>query len=384
MDSLLTDQSKPRLRQSTKPNESPQTLSNQSEMTAAPTKSQTKSVASQDLPITDIKPYKNNSRLHSDKQITALAAAIKQFGFTQPIIVDHDHTILAGHGRYQAAQQLNLSTVPVRIVSGLSDSERRAYVIADNKIAEQSTWDEAMLNTELADLSDFVAADPLLELLDRDTFATHKIEQVSIESIKPHPRNYKSHPADQLDHLKKSITDNGIYRNVIVASDNTILAGHGVVTAAKALGLTSVPILRLPIHSGHINAIKLLTADNEVSHLGEVDDRALTNILKEIMDDADLLGTGYDEKMLANLLYVTRDSSEVESIDHAAEWVGMPEYESTDENIRLVIQFEDETAKQQLCDMAGWPYNEGKSRESFHFPHKPREKHAHKFQEEEL
>ena len=352
-------------------------------MTAAPTKSQTKSVSSQELPITQIKPYKNNSRLHSDKQITALAAAIKQFGFTQPIIVDHDHTILAGHGRYQAAQQLNLSTVPVRIVTGLSDAERRAYVIADNKIAEQSTWDEAMLNTELADLSDFVAADPLLELLDRDTFATHQIEQVNIDTIKPHPRNYKSHPADQLEHLKKSITDNGIYRNVIVASDNTILAGHGVVNAAKALGLTSVPILRLPIHSGHINAIKLLTADNEVSHLGEVDDRALTNILKEIMDDADLLGTGYDEKMLANLLYVTRDSSEIESVDHAAEWVGMPEYESADENDKTIVQFENATDKAAFYELVGAPYNE-KKRDSIWFPFKAKQKHTHKFQEEEL
>ena len=311
-------------------------------------------------------------------------AAIERFGFTQPIILDDTNTVLAGHGRLEAAKRLSLNSVPCRIIYGLTADEKRAYVIADNKIAEQSTWDQDMLNTELADLANFVAADPLKDLLDVDTFATHQIEQVNIETIKPHPRNYKSHPADQLEHLKKSITDNGIYRNVIVASDNTILAGHGVVTAAKALGLTSVPILRLPIHSGHINAIKLLTADNEVSHLGEVDDRALTTILKEIMDDADLLGTGYDEKMLANLLYVTRDSSEIQSVDHAAEWVGMPEYESEEENIRLVIQFEDETAKQQLCDMAGWPYNEGKSRESFHFPHKPREKHAHKFQEEEL
>ena len=348
------------------------------------TTSPSPNVETQDLPLSSISPYSNNSRRHPEHQIDALVSAIKRFGFTQPIILDEINTVLAGHGRLEAAKRLKLKTVPCRIVHGLTPDEKRAYVIADNKIAEQSTWDQDMLNTELADLSDFIADDPLIALLDRDTFATHQIEQVNIESIKPHPRNYKSHPADQLEHLKKSITDNGIYRNVIVASDNTILAGHGVVTAAKALGLTSVPILRLPIHSGHISAIKLLTADNEVSHLGEVDDRALTNILKEIMDASDLMGTGYDEKMLANLLYVTRDSSEIESIDHAAEWVGMPEYESSDENIRLVIQFEDEIAKQQLCDMAGWPYNEGKSRESFHFPHKPREKHTQKFQEEEL
>lgn len=337
-----------------------------------------------ELSISSISPYNNNSRKHPEHQIEALMAAIKRFGFTQPIIIDEINTVLAGHGRLEAAKRLKLPAVPCRQVKGLTADEKRAYVIADNKIAEQSSWDEDMLNTELADLSDFVADDPLKALLDRDTFATHQIEQVNIETVKPHPRNYKSHPADQIEHLKKSITDNGIYRNVIVASDNTILAGHGVVTAAKALGLTSIPILRLPIHSGHINAIKLLTADNEVSHLGEVDDRALTNILKEIMDDADLLGTGYDEKMLANLLYVTRDSSEIESVDHAAEWVGMPEYESTDENMRIIVQLEDDDAKKQLCDLVGWPFNPGKQKDSFHYPHKPRQAVTNKFQEEEL
>lgn len=352
-------------------------------MTQTSTKSQTPNVETQELPISSISPYNNNSRKHPEHQIKALVAAIKRFGFTQPLILDEINTVLAGHGRLEAAKRLGLNTVPCRVVHGLTSDEKRAYVIADNKIAEQSTWDEAMLNTELADLADFVADDSLKELLDRDTFATHQIEQVNIESIKPHPRNYKSHPADQLEHLKKSITDNGIYRNVIVASDNTILAGHGVVTAARALGLTSVPILRLPIHSGHINAIKLLTADNEVSHLGEVDDRALTNILKEIMDSTDLLGTGYDEKMLANLLYVTRDSSEIESVDHAAEWVGMPEYDSEDENDKTVVQFENATDKAAFYDLVGAPYSERK-RDSLWYPYKARQKATHKFQEEEL
>ena len=334
--------------------------------------SQTKNVTTHDLPTSSISPYNNNSRRHPEHQIEALIAAIQRFGFTQPIILDELNTVLAGHGRLEAAKRLKLPTVPCRIVSGLSPDEKRAYVIADNKIAEQSTWDEEMLNLELADLSDFVADDPLKALLDRDTFATHQIEQVNIDTIKPHPRNYKSHPADQLDHLKKSITDHGIYRNVIVASDNTILAGHGVVTAAKALGLSSVPILRLPIHSNHINAIKLLTADNEVSHLGEVDDRALTTILKEIMDDADLLGTGYDEKMLANLLYVTRDSSEIQSVDHAAEWVGMPEYEANEDADRIIVQFENDTDKAKFCELVGFPFPD-KKRDSQWFPFRERQ-----------
>ena len=344
-------------------------------------KSQTK-VVDTFINIDLVKPYSKNSRKHPEEQITALMASIKRFGFVQPVIIDENKTLLAGHGRLEAAKRLKLDSIPARIIAGLTTDEKRAYVIADNKIAEQSTWDESILFSELADLADFAAEDPLKDLLDIDTFTTHQIQQVNINSIKPHPRNYKTHPADQVEHLKRSITDNGIYRNVIVASDNVILAGHGVVTAARALGLTSVPILKLPIHSTHINAIKLLAADNEVSHLGEVDDRALTDILKEIMDTADLLGTGYDDKMLANLLYVTRPASEIESVDHAAEWVGMPEYESQDENDKIIVQFETATDKAKFCDLLGFPFSE-KKKDSQWYPYRERQDWtAVKFEEE--
>ena len=309
-------------------------------------------------------------------------ASIKRFGFVQPVIIDENKTLLAGHGRLEAAKRLKLESIPARVIAGLTTDEKRAYVIADNKIAEQSTWNDEILFAELADLSDFAAEDALKGLLDHDTFTTHQIQQVNIDTIKPHPRNYKNHPADQVEHLKRSITDNGIYRNVIVSADNVILAGHGVVTAARALGLTSAPILKLPIHSTHINAIKLLAADNEVSHLGESDDRALTEILKEIMDTADLLGTGYDDKMLANLLYVTRPASEVESVDHAAEWVGMPEYETQDEVDKIIVSFETATDKARFCDLLGFPYSD-KKKDSQWYPYRERQDWtAVKFEEE--
>jgi len=88
-------------------------------------------------------------------------------------------------------------------------------------------------------------------------------------------------------------------------------------------------------------ALKLLIGDNEVEHLGVRDDRALTGMLKEIFEqDADgLLGTGYDDQMLANLVFVTRPQSEIEDFDAAAEWVGMPEYDTGELEIRLNILF---------------------------------------------
>ena len=322
-------------------------------------------------PTSELKPYKNNSRKHPHFQIEALAAAIERFGFTQPIIIDESNNILAGHGRHAAALKLGLKEVPVRKVEHLTDDEKKAYVISDNKIAEQSTWDTEVLLEELSSLRDFDADKAILDILDIDTFTPYKNEQVKIASVKPHPKNYKEHPSDQIEHLKKSISDNGIYRNIIVSSDNFILAGHGVVKAATELGLTSVPILRLNINSKSVDALKFLAADNEVSHLGHSDDRALTEILKQVLQESDLLGTGYDEDMLANLLYVTRPASEIQSTDHAKEWVGMPEYESTEEDKKIIVIFSQnpDEEMEKFCNANGFPFQPEKSRQSFHFPY---------------
>lgn len=95
-------------------------------------------------------PYVNNSRTHSEQQIQQVAASIKEFGFTNPILIDDEDGIIAGHGRLAAAQLLNLDTVPTITLSGLSEAQRKAYVIADNKLALNSNWDSEMLVNELA------------------------------------------------------------------------------------------------------------------------------------------------------------------------------------------------------------------------------------------
>ena len=354
-------------------------------MTQLAFNSQKVSVTNGEFDLKELHPYPKNSKKHPESQVKALIAAIKQFGFTQPIIIDENRTILAGHGRYEAAKKLGLEKAPTRQVIGLTEQEKKAYVIADNKISEQSEWDQDKLFDELSSLSNLDDFDlEIANLLDQDTFSIYKIEQKPISDLKPHPKNYKNHPADQIEHLKKSIADNGIYRNVITAKDGTILAGHGVVKAATELGLTSVPVLRLQISSSSIQATKLLTADNEVSHLGEVDDRALSNILKEIMEKDDLLGTGYDDQMLANLLFVTRPASEIKDTDHAKEWVGMPEYErDTGEPKKLIVSFESYDDKKQFCELINLPFIE-KEKESTWFPFKERtDMQSIAFEEEE-
>lgn len=100
-------------------------------------------------PPGDLKPWPGNPRLHSDKQLVKLKASIQKFGFTAPVLVDEAGVILSGHGRVQAALALGLATVPTRVISGLSPVKKRAYVIADNKLSQLSTWDGALLRSEL-------------------------------------------------------------------------------------------------------------------------------------------------------------------------------------------------------------------------------------------
>lgn len=170
------------------------------------------------------------------------------------------------------------------------------------------------------------------------------IETVPIAELKPHPRNYRAHPADQLEHIIESIKEHGVYRNVVIARDGTILAGHGVVEALRKMGDETVAVHRLDVDPGDPRALKLLTGDNELAHLGEVNDRLLTELLREVKDadEMGLVGTGYDEMMLANLVYVTRPASEIATFNEATQWVGMPEYEDGERSYRLTILFRSE------------------------------------------
>jgi 16S rRNA G966 N2-methylase RsmD len=102
----------------------------------------------------ELKPYANNARTHSKEQITKIANSIKTFGFTNPILIDGDNNIIAGHGRLLAAQQLGVDEVPAIDLSHLTKDEARAYVIADNRLALDAGWDNDLLKLELSELND--------------------------------------------------------------------------------------------------------------------------------------------------------------------------------------------------------------------------------------
>ena len=99
-------------------------------------------------------PYARNRRTHSDEQVAQIAASIKEWGFTTPILVDVDGEIIAGHGRLLAAQRLGLDEVPTMTAVGWSDAQKKAYVIADNKLALNAGWDDDILKIEMQELGD--------------------------------------------------------------------------------------------------------------------------------------------------------------------------------------------------------------------------------------
>lgn len=104
--------------------------------------------------IKDLIPYCNNSRTHSDEQVQQIASSIKEFGFTNPVLIDDQGGIIAGHGRIMAAQKLKMDEVPTITLSDLSEAQKKAYIIADNKLALNSGWDDELLKIELEQLKE--------------------------------------------------------------------------------------------------------------------------------------------------------------------------------------------------------------------------------------
>ena len=186
-------------------------------------------------------------------------------------------------------------------------------------------------------------------------------ETIDPNLLTPHPRNYRSHPEDQIQHLIHSLEENGFYRNVVVARGNVILAGHGVITAAKRIELPTVPIVRLDIDPNSPQALRLLAGDNYIAQTAFDDDRALAEVLKELAhseeDGSGLQGTGFDAMMLANFVMVTRHEREVGDFDAAAEWVGagMPEHNHGHEPIKLVVEFDNVEDRAAFLEMIEVP-----------------------------
>jgi ParB-like chromosome segregation protein Spo0J len=135
--------------------------------------------------VTELIPYVNNSRTHSDEQVAQIAASIKEFGWTNPILVDGSNGIIAGHGRLMAARKLGYKEVPTIELADLTETQKKAYIIADNRLALNAGWDNEMLTIELNDL---LADGFALELLgfdpnEIDLLISGEEEELVIEPI---------------------------------------------------------------------------------------------------------------------------------------------------------------------------------------------------------
>ncbi len=147
--------------------------------------------------VEDLIPYARNSRTHDDAQVAQIAASIREFGFTNPVLIDAQGGIIAGHGRVLAARKLKLDTVPCIMLDHLTDTQRRAYVIADNRLALGSAWDSEMLKLELDDLK--------LEGFDLELtgFSLDEIDALAPEVIEPGLTDEDAVPEVQAEQISK-------------------------------------------------------------------------------------------------------------------------------------------------------------------------------------
>lgn len=313
------------------------------------------------LPIDQLVELENNPRLGD---VESLVDSIDEVGFYGAVIVDRNtNTVLAGNHRVKAARLKGLASVPCILVDG-SGTRGRKIALADNRSAQLGTFDTEVLLKELEAFDGDLFGtgydeDALADLME---FKAHPFDTVtvSLAELKRHPRNYQIHPQDQLAHIIRSIEEHGFYRNVVIARDNTILAGHGVTEAAQMMGKRRIPVLRLDLDPNDPRALKVLTADNEINNLAEVDDRLLTELLREIMhsngepDPLLLEGTGFNTDQLSALTMVTRHASEISNTDAAAEWLGLPSYENADLKVlKVVVSFATEEDRLAFAEQLG-------------------------------
>lgn len=147
----------------------------------------------ENIPTGELKAYEKNSRTHGKKQIDQVVASIKEFGFTNPLLVDEGNTLIAGHGRLLAAKKIGMEEVPCVRLSHLSEAQKKAYVIADNKIALNSGWDEDLLKSELDELDSLgfdVAVTGFDDLLDGTGLGDEREGEVKFSEYLNEANNY--------------------------------------------------------------------------------------------------------------------------------------------------------------------------------------------------
>lgn len=196
-------------------------------------------------------------------------------------------------------------------------------------------------------------------------------EVVALDTLRPHPKNYRHHPEDQLAHLRASLLEHGVYRNVVIAADGTLLAGHGVVEAARSLGLTEIAVKRTPYSPDDSAALKILAADNEIPSLAQDDEQQLVELLRVLAEEETLLGSGFDDASAMRRIVAVDYPEETDAWN---EWRNMPDYTSENERaaFKVIVHFQSHDDADAFFKMIEqprrasmwWPQDDGKQRSS--------------------
>lgn len=229
--------------------------------------------------LDQLRPHPRNARLHSDQQIDKIAASIRSFGFNAPVLVDANNQILAGHGRVEAARKLGLVQIPTISIEHLSEGQRRAFMLADNRLSELSTWDEGLLAAELEELITF---DEPFEITDTG-FELPRIDSL-IED-----RHKAEAPADPADKPIDPTSVEGVARmgDLWLLGRHRLFVGNALEPAsyqalldgAKAQMVFIDPPFNVPIQ-GHVSGLGKARHGEFVMASGEMSDEEFEAFLR--------------------------------------------------------------------------------------------------------